>query len=69
MWSAYKAYMQGIIIKLNAFVKPQRTRQIDEVLASIKQKRDPKQIVPLPSLASALLEDMHKLRSLLTITL
>lgn len=38
LWSTYKAYMRGILIKMCTYVKRQRTRQIEKVLASIKQK-------------------------------
>lgn len=53
------------LIKLNAFDKCQRTRQIDKLLAYIKKKEDRNKWPPSPSLASALLEDRQRLRSLL----
>lgn len=36
LWSTYKAYMRGIIIKLNKRLKNQTNRQIDEIMLQIE---------------------------------
>lgn len=37
LWSTYKAYMRGILIKLHSKAKKRRRQQIEEILSHIDQ--------------------------------
>lgn len=65
LWSTYKTYMRGILIKLNKRLKKERNRQIDEIMLQIKKLEKQNKTYPSHKLSSELLKLRQILRSLL----
>lgn len=65
IWCAYKAYMQGELIKLASQTNKRRRAQLEALLAEIHSKENLNKTNPTLAISSALMADRLALRNLL----
>lgn len=66
LWSTHKAYIRRILIKLSSQAKPQRTRQMTELLDTINKLELVNKSNPTPATRNNIFKTRNKLRKLLT---